>query len=237
VLWDGSNDVDLYLGTCMVAACKGRERLFVSNVNGREQALDALGSWLQGRQLKAKTRVWLSGSLCRPLVLPPVARASVKELEAIAVSLVPAQLGWPSAVAVRVDVARDGGAIAVVTQQGSLDGLERVLGQAGVRPASIQPWWAAMLREALGRDREVECVAVQDCDSICLLAGAGRSLESAAIISPTTDVVAAESAVARLRFNLGITAPVLTARLRVAADGPIHDARHRAFGNWVEWSQ
>jgi hypothetical protein len=239
VLWDGSKlVVDLYLGTCTVAACKGSERLFVQGVAGREQALDELGRFLRDAPPRSRFRVWLSAGLCRPLVLPPVKRASAKELETIATTLAPSRLGWSEPLAVRVDTARGVGSVAVVMQQRTLDDLLSVFDKARLRAASIQPWWAAALQEALRREGEAACVVVQDCDSICLLAGSGRVLDSAAVVSPTTDTAAAEAAVARLRFNMGIAAPTLIARLRIAADEPMTgDAGREALANYVEWSE
>jgi hypothetical protein len=148
-------------------------------------------------------------------MLPRIETSNAHEMQKIAVSLVPAQIGWSEPVVVRVDTARgEGHAVAVAVKARTLDELRHVLGER-CRIISIQPWWSQVLRVSLKEKPHAECLAVQDCDSVCVIAGEGRTIQSASVTSPIDDRTAAEAAIARLRFAQGIASQPVHARLNL----------------------
>jgi hypothetical protein len=228
----------VYLGTRVVAACTAGGPVAASRIDGVAAAMDFLQRWSQEQPRPPKLRIWLSGGLCRPFMLPRIAGSSAAELEKIAVSLVPEQIGWFEPVTVRVDMQRNSGqAVAVAVKSRTLDELRQALGTPRREPVSIQPWWAEVLRISTAKHPHAQCLAVQDCDSVCVIAGEGPFTRSASVVTPIEDRTAAEAAIARLRFTQGISSPPLLARLNIEGQTDGAAAAGRAFDRLLEWCE
>lgn len=70
MLWAGSKPRDLYLGTRAVAICDGADVLLSAPVQGFAAGVSQAQSHLAKAPLTGRLRVWLSGGLCRPFLLP-----------------------------------------------------------------------------------------------------------------------------------------------------------------------
>lgn len=237
MLWAGADHVDAYVGTKLVAICKPREQLVVWSADASCGASELIHRWGQDQQRPLKIRIWLSGGLCRPFLLPPIARSSADELRKIAASLIPAQIGWSEPALVRVDMpsVRGDSTVGVAVKNRTIEELTRALGAGRHRPVSIQPWWGRVLRAALAIRPDADCLVVQDCDSVCLIAGERRSIRTASVVTPIADHTAAEAAIARLRFSQEITSKPMYARLALGVSESADGDSARPFGSLVEW--
>jgi len=85
---------DLYVGTRMAALCQGGQAIFVAAVNDTDAALAALSPPLAKLGGRSKLRIWLSGGLCRPFIVPavPGIRGTV-EWQRTAAALAPQRTG------------------------------------------------------------------------------------------------------------------------------------------------
>lgn len=190
--------VDIYLGSRALLITRGEQCLCQLKVDRFEEALDALRIW-QGGAERSKVRVWLSGGLCRPFVLPDVSGAKdLAELTAIARSIAATQTGLEGECEVWLDLpntllhrlwsalgldsikplwrGQGHSMVGVAVQSQILLALSATL-SADIDAAdktviaSIRPWWADALRHVLKQGGKPKALAVQDCDALTILVG------------------------------------------------------------------
>ena len=210
--WAGSRSGkvhDVYVGTRAFAVCAGGgEVVLAQAVAGVEEALAALGQWLAQAEAKLSLRLWLSGGLCRPFIVPLVpGLKNASELARVLQAMAPQHTGLPGECQVWKD--NDGEApVAVAVQRVVLDSLQETVNAASQahrhRIASIRPWWADALRAALQQEPAVPAVAVQDCDSLTVLTGRGGRFDIATTLTPVIDREAARSSLARLLLTTDV---------------------------------
>ncbi len=222
-MWSvGSKALDVYLGTRALVIGRGVELLHSAGVTEFEEALEALKAWLEAFTPGQKLRVWLSGALCRPFIVPAVDGVSTRdELNRVALALAPQQTGLVGACRVWVDVGPRGTPLAAVAvPQDVIDRLYATLAAAKGRRVvvSIRPWWSEVLRHVLAQRPATPAISVQDCDSLTFLVGSGGRFESVATYSPITDHETARSALARALLSADI-GPGEEVRCRLEVQG------------------
>lgn len=200
--WAGSKPFDVYLGTRAVAACGGKEVLLFEETLSLEAGLGALSAWCASAPTRSAVRVWLSGGLCRPFLVPPVAGVkSHDERWRVAASMAAERTGLIGELDVWLDEARhDIATLAVALDQSFLPHLQSALvanSKRRLRLASLRPWWADVLRAHAG----AQAVAVKDCDSLTLLMGADQGFELATTVSPVLDEESGRAALSRLLLS------------------------------------
>jgi len=241
VWWVGSKPHDVYLGTRAFAVCRGADKLAVQSVEGSDAVFGAFAGWLAEGGPRRRLRLWLSGGLCRPFIVPVVPGvSSEQEWQQVAAAMAPAQCGLQGACRVWLSAPdkKRNARIAVAVQETLLQRLHETVDSAACkhRIASIRPWWSEVLQHALQREPTLQVLAVQDCDALTVLAGAGEGFDSASTLTPVFDTETAEAALARMLLMADV-APGQDLRARLTLNGAGHAAASMALGPLAEWSR
>jgi hypothetical protein len=142
-------------------------------VEGREAALAALSAALSELPRGTHLHVSVSGSVCRPFLLPAVEGvASEAEWQAIAASMVEESTGLPAESLLWLDDGQAAPRLAVAMDPAWRQGIEAIGGRS---LRSVRPWWALAI-ESLGSTRadgESAGLAVADSESLVLLIAEG----------------------------------------------------------------
>jgi hypothetical protein len=240
VWWAGSKAHDVYLGTRAFAASRPGEPLHWQDVDGLQGGLDAFKAWLTQAPPKQRLRIWLSGGLCRPFLLPQTAGVQGEaEWQRVAGAMAPAHTGLSQPCAVWLSKGKQnvGSRVAVALEQYILQQVQELSCTAGRhRLLSIAPWWSEVLRVAVQRDAALPALAVQDCDALTVLAGADGGFTASTVLTPIADAQAARAALARWSLTADVHSErVVQVRLMRERDA---SARHdSAFGAWTDWSR
>jgi hypothetical protein len=202
------------VGSRALAVCRGAEPLLAEPVADVGAGLQLLVDWLTNAPPKQRLRVWMSGGLCRPYRLAPVAGVrSEAELRRVAPAIASRQSGLEGVCRVWMDGGKPGETrTCVVVQARTVDGVLRAVPNVGGhRVLSIRPWWAEVLRSVLERAPQSSSVATHDCDSLTLLGGLGAGFDVATTLTPVVGRDAADAALARmlLSADAGHGAPVV----------------------------
>ncbi len=199
--WAGTRPRDLYLGTRAVHVCDGAGVRLSRAVDGWEAALAAGGDFLASDADKHGLRVWLSGGLCRPYLLPEAQSLRNRdEMRKVAAMLAAPRTGLAAPCEIRLDVGRPAGAPLAIAIEAQV--LERITGVLeGQRLRSIGPWWAAVLNHALALPEAPGVLAVHDCDSLTVLMGRGGQFDRASTSFPMPDRITADATVARAMLS------------------------------------
>ena len=200
MLWAGNKTRprDLYLGTRAAAWCDSAGTTVTASVEGFEAALSWTQAQLADKGYSGRLRIWLSGGLCRPFLLPdfPGVRDD-KEIQRVATRLASERTGLAGDCKVWLDGARRGEArVGVAVEQEKLSRLHDALG-ARWRIAAVQPWWAEVLSVALSRPDAPSALGVHDCDSLTVLVGKKSGFSMATTINPVLDEASADSSFTR----------------------------------------
>lgn len=204
-MWSvGSRVSDVYLGTRALAVCEEGASVLALDVCGFAAGLEALAQWLNSapHRQRLRLRLWLSGGLCRPFIMPAVQGvANAAEAKAVATTLAPQHTGLtgPCTVFVERSAATEP-VLAIATQDDRLRQMRNLLASHERKPRvlSIRPWWAEVLRHSLRREPALSALGVQDCDSMTILIGnLTGGFETVATYSPVTDEATAQSALTR----------------------------------------
>ncbi|HET9645623.1 MAG TPA: hypothetical protein VFP68_20210 [Burkholderiaceae bacterium] len=226
-------DLDLYIGTRAFAfAGKGRRHTEAA-LDGIDAVFLTMEAHLDnGAEGSSRVRVWLSGALCRPFVVPVLPGVRTQdELHRAAMAMAAARTGLPGPCEVWLDAGPlDRSRVAVAMHREVLDRLLQVLRARRDRIVSIRPWWSGVLDEASRRDANAPAIAAVDDESLTVLLGHGDAIESVNCISPIIDADAATAALARALISSDVeSGRELVGRLRLDAD-------QSAKGiPWLEW--
>jgi hypothetical protein len=201
VWWAGSKVYDVYLGTRAVAVCQGAQVLVAEPVDNFDAAEVAFSKWLAGVRSRLRVRVWLSGGLCRPFIVPDVqgVKAHAERLK-VAMALAAQQTGLVGECHVWLEQSKTPEAsIAVAVQKECLSQILSVVASpsCNAKLLSIRPWWSDALRHAVRTHPQVAVLGVQDCDSMTVLVGPGVQYVVASTYSPVTDQPTAQSVLTR----------------------------------------
>lgn len=204
--WAGSRPYDLYLGDRAVSLCDGEELRLSLAVDHWEAGLAAAREELARRADRRRVRVWLSGALCRPCVLPALQGLRNRaEMLKVAQALAGEKTGFAGPC--RVWLER--GAKRAVPMAAAVDValLERLTKEAlGRRLASITPWWAEALNTCLRGPHAPQAIAVRDSDALTVLAGPADEFGFAATYFPAHGRDAAAAAFARAMLSADLPA-------------------------------
>lgn len=199
--WAGSSSaVDVYVGTRVVAVCDASGAIWSNAVQGLVETLAALRGHLAVREAKTKLRIWLSGGLCRPFIVPPVAGVrDAGERRRIAHAMASSLDGLGADCQVWIESSRPGAhAVAICMLDSTFSAIQEALdGDKRLTVLSIRPWWAEVLRHALRERTSLQALSVRDCDSMTFLAGAGDGFDHAVTHSPVHGEAGGAAALAR----------------------------------------
>lgn len=239
--WDGfkarTEVLDIYLGTRRVMCLPSPSR--IKDVEGRapesvavesfEEALHVIGRLIpagDSGKMRIKLRIWLSGGLARPFLLNVPAKIIDVEALRIAESMASAQTGLVRSCKVWVEKPnKSGQRVAVAVHADQLQAiLDRVAGSNPGQGAprrklqllSIRPWWAEVLGEGVRHKKELQGIAVQDCDSLTVLTGKhhqaktnSKLVETAQTLSPVADQATADAALMRRLLAIDVDPAVM----------------------------
>lgn len=207
--WVGSRTFDVYLGTRAVVVCSKGLRVFEQAVDGFDSAIMTLARWNSEQGTRLRLKLWLSGGLCRPFLIPAVTGIRGEgELISIAKMLATQGTGLAGPCKVWVDRGKPGKHLVGVALDEST--LIRILGlfsKAGApkgRIVSIRPLWSEALRIVARRRPIATAIALQDCDSITLVAGSAAGFDVATTTTPVFDQDSAKAAVTRILLSEGL---------------------------------
>lgn len=244
--WAGNKACDVYLGTRAFAACQGEAVLEVQVVESLHAALEAWSAWLLQAQAGAsRLNIWLSGSLCRPMLLGPAEGLKTQaDWQRVAAAMVPGQTGIaePCEVWVESRAGAQGRMAAAMPSALLRELLDRAAGGGKkTRLARIAPWWAEALRVSRLGDPAPAALATRDCDSLALLMGQGSEFDAATMYAPMVDEEAVQSTLARALMSNDVPqAEVRVARLRFgapAAPAQGADPATGALAGLTAWSE
>lgn len=202
-MWWVGDRLEVYIGTRRAAVCRGDRVLHDAQVSALAQALGSMAAWLRSQRRPPRLRVWLSGSLCRPFLLPGLsALGSPDERDRAAQALAGRALDgaaprfWLAATR-RGDLSSLG---AAAPEAALLEIEATVLPLCRGRPV-IGPWWAegSRLLASPGAERGA-AVVVRDCDSLTLLSAQGRSYDTVRTVASADDRVL-EASLQRWRLS------------------------------------
>lgn len=197
--WAGSSVADVYLGARAVAVCRASGPAWSARTEGFAEAVAMLREQLAAGDTTTRLRLWLSGGLCRPLIVPTVpGLRKADELRQVAHAMAGSIEGLGAACQVWVEPARPGvRPVAVCMLDSTFSAVQKMLLERKLTALSIRPWWADVLRHALCRQPSLRALSVRDCDSVTFLAGAGDDFDEAVTHSPVHDEAAGAAAIAR----------------------------------------
>lgn len=217
--WVGTRPRDVYLGTRAVHVCDGAELRFSQAVDGFEAALSAAGRWHAAEAGRQSLRIWLSGGLCRPFLLPEAqALRNREEMLRVATTFAAARTGLSAPCEIRLDVGPPPSLpLATAVEATTLEKINAAFAPRRLR--SIGPWWAQVLNQALALPDPPVALAVQDCDSLTFLMGRDAGFERATGYFPMADRGTADATVARALLSAGV--PGELAQRWQLAEGPL----------------
>lgn len=200
----GSKVSDVYLGTRAFAVCEGGAPVLAAEVQGFEAALSGLATWLDAEAApdRRRLRLWLSGGLCRPFIVPSVQGvANDAEIQTVASTLAPQLTGLVGPCTVFVERgAAFAPVVAIAVQEGQIRQIHDLVASSARKPRllSIRPWWAEVLRYSLVREPSLAALGVQDCDSMTVLIGRkADGFEAVTTYAPVIDQGTAQSVLMR----------------------------------------
>lgn len=235
--WVGSSPLDVYLGTRYAAICRGTERLWASGIGGLDDGLGRLRAQLAANTKPHRLRVWVSGGLCRPFLLPAVeGLRGAGEAQQIARAMAPKATGLTPPCEVWVEPRSGSGAqVAVAIARPVVDAVLALSTGRGRRVVSVRPWWSEVLRAATASGEPPTAVSVRDCDSVTILLGQGDTFEAAATVAPVLDDDSARAAFARATMSSDLeVAKTFAVSLRLDRTGGGSFGDRLALGAWAE---
>jgi len=241
----GSKACDVYLGTRALAVCEGGVPVLVTSVEGFDAAWSGLAEWLnaEAAPMRRRLRLWLSGGLCRPFIVPAVQGvANDAEIQAVASAMAPQLTGLVGPCTVFVERrAPKASVIATAAQEGYIQKIHDLMASSARKPKllSIRPWWAEVLRHSLLREPTLAALGVQDCDSMTVLVGRKPGgFDGATTYAPVVDQCTAQSVLMRALLSSDVASnSELVGRL--VMDRPHEDVglEGLALGRLAEFSR
>ncbi len=234
--WAGRQFVDVYLGTRAAGIAQAMETTRWGRVEGFGAAIADVQTFLGKSPNAPRIRVWLSGGLCQPFLIPVLEGVEDKtERHRIAVAMANRQTTLGENCEVWLDPhSSAGGRLAVAVARSLRSTVIGSLSTIG-RVVSIRPWWCEVLRAALRAKSgsSLTALGVQDCDALTVLAAGGEAFDVATVVAPVSEGAASRAAWSRaLLVNDVAIAGAKYAWLDLdAKQGP--SALHCAFGSAV----
>lgn len=244
--WAGSRSWQLYLGRSVIGIAEPSEAPCWIDVGSLDEGWRVVEAKLaekgsRRQVLRVGLKVFLSGALARPFVIPPVTGVRRwRELLQIAEGLAPEATGLAGPCAVWLATAKAGEAcLAVAAERVLVNEIASQAARLRMRLLSSEPWWTLALNEALTRSPAPKLLAVEDSDALTILSGDNGAFASAATYAPPPPPGQLQALLARATLNeeADATAAVLTARLarepfvsRTTSSGREHASFRPCFG-------
>jgi hypothetical protein len=175
----------------------------------------------KGQKGAVRARLWLSGALARPFVLP--AMEGVKrwqEAIQIAETLAPESTGLDGACTVWLDRWHAGTAtLAVAASSELLRSVEEMAQVQGLQIATISPWWNAVLNAALMLPEPAGLLVIEDAESSTVLSGAQGAFVIAKTYQPRPDAGQRRAMLSRLALEADMAAPRAMVVWQASLDG------------------
>ncbi|MDT8997660.1 hypothetical protein RQP53_00060 [Paucibacter sp. APW11] len=212
----GSEVSDLYIGTRATLLAQGADVLQARSHAGFDDALVGVASLAEQIKPKAALRVWLSGGLCRPFLLP--AMPELKDgAERRRAALAIARQGCALDGELELRMVKPASTLAQIGMALEKRVLDAILQQlAGLPLQMLAPWWMNALNCLLKIRPELQCIGVQDCDALTVLRGRGGQFEQVSTLAPSYDIESAKAGYRRMQFSSSLApdrvAPLLVLR-------------------------
>lgn len=205
--WAGSETLDVFVGARRYGVASGDELLHADQSPSPNASLDELAKWFGTRPRRARARVWLSGALCRCFIQAAVGGAKPDELDRIAEAEAPRRTGLTAPCAIWTEPAATDKARVVVAVSSPL--LESILEwrqttRKTLKVVSIRPWWSSVLETVLAQNPECPALAVDDQESLTVLAGPAQDMAAATTLDLGFGAEGAAAARQRALFTLGL---------------------------------
>jgi hypothetical protein len=201
----GSDRAEVFIGSGVAGVALHERSQWIDAASPRdawERARKSIASGVQRRRFRRiPARVWLSGALARPFLVPSVAglRHQREALE-VARSLCAAATGLNGTTRIWLHDWRAGQpCLAVAVEDSVIDMIETGAKSGAVRIASIQPWWTQALNALFAGDTPPSTVAVDDGDSLIVVGAADGAVTSASAYG-RMDATQARATVTRAAF-------------------------------------
>lgn len=199
-MWSaGSDTIDVFLGRNRFGVQRrGEHARWETGSDSLESLGDALDS-VQGSR-GVSVRIWLSGSLARPFVLPPLQGLTTwADAQAVAAARASEETGLDAPCCVSIDRWKAGAPVGCVAMEEALRAsILTLLVTRKVRIAGIRPWWAAVLCDRATHARSLALLTVDDGESLVVLAGEKDGLDMACCYTPAPDTIQRASLVQRI---------------------------------------
>lgn len=201
--WAGSDPLDLYLGTRAVMLARGASAEAAHATEGWPASQQCLARVVEALPRQVTVRVWLSGALCRPFVMPaPAGLKTEDERRRAMEAFAQRACGFDGPVRVQWQEARkDRPIIGMAMDAAMLAHIKA--GLARLRVRMLTPWWMAALNHQLKQAPDTACIAVQDCDALTMLTGEAACFSQASTLAPSHDASMAMAGYRRLQLAMG----------------------------------
>jgi hypothetical protein len=177
--------MDIFLGRSVLGVCtlgKPARWFDVSNAfEGWDRAQQEIESMGGKHKAKVRTRVWLSGSLARPFMLP-VLPGLTRAQDALKVAQTMCAEATGLADPCRLwldDWVKDQACLAVAMEQSLVDAVEAGAGKAKFVLESLRPWWSEALRESLSLAEHPSLLAIDDGEALTVLGASKQGFTTA----------------------------------------------------------
>ena len=234
---------DVYLSRDEVATVGTDGALWHRRCDSPADGMDAVAVRLRETHSPRSLRVWLSGSLCRPVRLAAIAgKLSRAERVRLWEDTAATASGLAAPCRVMFDLRGDGGsAIAVVVEEATLKTIADATCSMRARAVSIRPWWAEALADALRSNAGLRAFAAWEGAALTTLTSGREDFTSAQSMYPIDDLQAAMAAFARGQVSAMVSSDEAVAVTldwsSVAFDGPARasggGAGAAAFAAWT----
>lgn len=173
----GSERLDIFLGTSMLGVCppgKPARWFDVSNAfESWDRAQQEIDSVVDERKTIVRAKVWLSGSLARPFMLPAMPGITrVHDALKVAQAMCAEATGLAGPCRVWLDDwTRELECLAVAVEQSVVDAVEAGAGQGKFTLESLRPWWSDALGASLALAERPSLLAIDDGEALTILGG------------------------------------------------------------------
>jgi hypothetical protein len=205
VWWVGTL-LDVYLGTRGVAICRDTTREWSAVCNDVDDGIRKLRARLEESGGRLRIRLWLSGGLCRPFLVPVIGGVrNVAEALRIAEAMAENATGLQGPCKVWVEAGQPSASRVAVALSATVlsAGLGLSTGHR-CRVVSVRPWWSEVLRSAMRRNPRPTAISVQDCDSVTIFIGESGSFDVASTVAPVHDAESAQTAFVRAAVSSNV---------------------------------
>lgn len=241
--WAGRPVADIYLGERLVALCTSSgtadgaslPSLKHRETEGIADALRQMTELLETLPRHTEVQLWLSGGLCRPFLMGPVAdlRNDIEQRRAATV-LARQWVNFEGPVKLWLEPSSSKRThrVAVASSTEWVDGALASCAAVRRRVRCLRPWWASVLNGSIDPSSAWSAISAIDSDAMIVFAGDHDGFDVVETLHPMIETASARAHLARtlIEFDRGAApADLLCLDLTRRADSPLPCA----FGDWV----